>query len=231
MIRAVRGPHRGLAVLLVAVVAVVVLAAFRVRLTPDGTRYRLQYVGTRLIVRNPADGGGNEREVLWAASTPVASSATECARWQSGTGLTQNGIAFRIRPSHGGWDAVVLERNVWLEGFWEFVVINFHTGHHHNTFDTLAGTNLKSYLGRKNVFPLRVCAEMTGHVLSFAVAKGSDPMPPPGPGPQGASFDLQGVSLPGSGATGTYIAHLPPGSVAVVKRVTIDGQPAPSPLR
>lgn len=63
-----------------------------------------------------------------------------CARWVFGQGHAQNGIAFRIRPDSGGWDSVVLERNVYLQGFWLRLVVYFHSGRNFGT--AKAGTLL-----------------------------------------------------------------------------------------
>jgi len=207
----------------------VIAAACVARLTPDGAPYRVTVNGSTTTFTNTSS-GGNNREALWSSSQKDVSTSSTCARWVSGQGLTQNGLAFRIKSNSGGWDALVLERNVWAGGFWNFVVIYFHSGTNQRTkFDVGPMIDLGDYLGRsttRNVFPLSICGELVGNALRFAVAKGSDPMPALGTAGRGGTFTVDPRRYPAAGITGTYIAHIPLGTSAVVDRITIDGQPS-----
>jgi hypothetical protein len=208
--------------------------AAQVRLTPDGAPYHLAVHGTTLVVRNPVSGGGNEREVLYSSRSPVEGTSTTCATWERGQGLTQNGVAFRIHHNGSGFRTVVLERNVFYRAFWSFVLLVFNSNRPAHPFTQLGSASLASYLGtstRKDVFPLRICAAVSPSAVSFAVAKGSDPMPPLATASsQGATISFDPSAVPGTGRTGTYLAHIPPGTAAAVSGTTIDGAPAPSPV-
>jgi len=106
--------------------------------------------------------------------------------------------------------------------FSAFVVIYFHD----RTFTVGSGVHLNTYLGsskRLDVFPLRVCAQITAaDQLRFAVARGTDPMVPLGTADRGATLTLNPSEVPPSGETGIYIAHAPVGTSAVVDHVTVD---------
>ena len=218
--------------LLAFAAASLLVSACQVQVTPDGPPYKLAVVSRRIIITNVSS-GGNNREFLWASSQKNEADSTYCARWVSGQGLAQNGVAFRIRSDSGGWDAAVLERNIYLREFWVSVVIYFHSGRNFGTaLEVGPAVDLGAYLGRSMaaaVYPLRICAQLTGTTLRFAVAKGADPMPPLGTSGRGATFALNRSQIPASGATGTYIAHLPRGTSAVVDDVSIDGIPAAPP--
>lgn len=196
-------------------------------LTPDGPPYTS--VGSNNTLRVTHAGGSvnehNEREVYWQQGDPGVSNATICETWKSGEGIAQNGVAFRIGPN--GTSAVVLERNILFAGYWSFVALKFWAGR----FTVLGSVDLSSYLGMwmsHDIWPLRVCAHLSrADVLTFAVAKRSDPMPTTlGVGPQGGTYDLSGDGLPARGATGSYLAHLPVGTSSTVNNITVDGQPS-----
>lgn len=210
------------------------LCACQSRLTLGDSAYAVSVSGSKITITNPGM-GGIERELLWASGQANETSATQCATWVSGQGIAQNGLAFRIAADHGGWDAIVLERNITYYAFWGFVPIYFHSGSNHTTaFDVGSGISLANYLGvsmTQDVFPLRICAQISrDDVLRFAVAKGTDPMPPLGTVGRGGTIVLNPADIPASGQTGTYIAHLPQRTSAVVDGVVIDGHPAASPL-
>ena len=210
------------------------LTACQAQLTPDGKPYKIVVSGNRLYVTNTLS-GNNNREALWSSTTATASDSQECARWVSGVGLSQNGLAFRIRSDSGGWDAVVLERNIWMRAFWMFKVIYFHSGSGQKSLFDVApqDADLSGYLGKStvsDVYPLRVCAQITGNVLRFAVAKGADPMVPLGTAGRGAVLTLAPPStMRQPGETGTYVGHIPNFATSVVDSITINGTPAPMP--
>ena len=221
---------RLLPAVLLAALCCLIMSACQDELTPDGSPYSISVNGSSFSVTNTSS-GGIEREALIPSTAPRESSGNSCATWDSGVPLAQNGIIFRGAYASAGWNGVVIERNIYYWGFWDFLVIYFHGG----TFDTGPGVDLSGYLGTSGeVWPLRICAEITSTAgaaeLSFAVAKGSDPMVPDGTAGRGATFPLNPGDMPATGQTGTYIAHVPQGTSAVVSGVTIDGQPAPSPL-
>lgn len=188
-------------------------------LTADGLPYTYTGSAHAIAVSN-STGSGNEREVYWPQDAPAVTSSTICETWSSGQGIAQNGVAFRI--SSDGSSGVVLERNVWAYGYWSFVALKFA----HGSFTELNSVNLGAYLGTDkghDIWPLRICAHIgNAGVLSFAVAKGSDPMPTHlGAGLQGGTFHLANDGLPAAGATGAYVAHLPPGTSVTVDHITI----------
>ena len=206
------------AVLLCALVALA-LTACQERLTPDGSAYAVTWSAGTLTATNPPGGLGNERELVWGASSPATFNSGECATWESGSGAAQDGLAFRIVSSASGTNAVVLERNIWMDGFWDFVVIDFHTGGA-TPFTAGPSVDLSSYLGTSttDVFPLRVCAAVVGDSLAFAVAKGTDPMPRLATPGQGGVVALTGAAASESGRTGLYVAHVPPGPLPPSER-------------
>jgi hypothetical protein len=216
--------------ILAVVLAAICLAASacQVQLTPDGAPYRVTVSGGTTTFTNTVS-GGNEREALWASSQANLVDSTECARWVSGQALTQNGLAFRIKSDSGGWDSLVLERNVYFSGFWKFLVIYFHSGSNSAVkFDVGSSVDLGDYLGRdtrRDVYPLSICGQLSGNTLRFAVAKGLDSMRPVGTVGRGGTFALNPRQFPSSGMTGTYIAHIPPQTSAVVDSVSINDRP------
>src|SRR4051794_28774978 len=176
--------------------------------------YSLTTSGSKVIFTNSA-GGSNERDIFWNSKTTQEIASSQCATWVSGEGIAQNGLAFRIRQDSGGWDTVVLQRNIWGFDFWVLAVVYFHTGTNWRTLaDGEPGIDLGDYLGRdtsKDVFPLQVCAQLgSDNVLRFAVSKHNDPMPPLGTTGRGGAFRLNPSESPLiKGWDGTYIAHLP----------------------
>jgi hypothetical protein len=215
-------------------VAALAFAACQVQVTPDGGPYRVAVSGSRMTVSNVSS-GGNNRELEFSSTELAETASTECATWTSGTGLAQNGVAFRIAADSGGVDSVTLERDIWDRQFWKFVVVYFHTGSNYPStrrWDVGPITDLSGYLGKSttDVFPLRFCASLTTNdVLRFAVAKGADTMPPVGTPGQGGTFALNRSEEPVSGRTGAYVAHVPRGASSVVDDVILDGKPAPPP--
>jgi hypothetical protein len=183
-------------------------------------------------VTNTQSGNG-EREVLWASQAPIEAFSTECADWVGGQGVSQNGLAFRIQADRGGYDALVLERNIWENGFDTFVVIYFHSGagHANAAFEPGPSLRLQQYLAPSNqmTFPLRVCGQLSGNRLAFAVTKKGDAMAALGTPGRGGVLQLDSSKYPSVGRTGTYVAHVPRGGTAVVSNVTIDGLPAQPP--
>ena len=65
--------------------------------------------------------------------------------------------------------------------------------------------------------------------MTFAVSKGTAPMPALGTVGQGGTVPLDGKQTPPSGRTGTYVAHVPVKDAAVIDGTTIDGLPAAPP--
>lgn len=214
------------------------------RLTPEGNAYQMNVSGTRIAVQNTGS-GRNNREVYWDKDTPESASATVCATWTSGTDIAQNGIAFRIKQrADGGYNAIVLERNIWANVYWVFNAAMFYTGKEYETkahadggpiakpYDGPQGVDLSRYLGMSSeaAYPLRICASLDADdVLSFAVAKGSDPMPSlADPGGQGGRWKLDlaryyHVGQGREGRHGIYAGHIPPDTSLIFDDVTLSG--------
>jgi hypothetical protein len=175
--------------------------------------------GGRVIATNTSNIYWGDREAVWLTSNPPSAASTECATWQRGKGIAQDGIAFRINGS----SAVVLERNIYDDAFWDFPVVYFYDGEYTVGQDISLG----GYLGentQRDVFPLRICASITADdVLTFAVAKGHDPMVAVGTPGRGGTINLDPTLTPGVGSTGVYFAHLPPSTKASIDQVTVDG--------
>ena len=87
------------------------------RLTPDGGTYAVTTLGSNVVVRNYCSGGK----------------------------IAQNGIGFRIAPQSGGYNAIVLTRNIWLHLYWVFNATMFHTGSDYgdNKWEGPPGINLR----------------------------------------------------------------------------------------
>ena len=197
------------------------------QLTPDGPQYRISTDSAGTLQITNTVSGGNDRELFWPLTQASSATATECATWRHGPSNAQNGLAFRIQPADGGWDTVVLERNVWANEYWDFVLVYFHTGRSHSrTFDTSTVVDLGDYLGRSRqsaVYPLSICASTTGSTLSFAVAKAGDAMPALGSAGHGATLHLDARKTPPNGYTGTYVAHLAKGKTTTITGIDVDG--------
>jgi hypothetical protein len=194
-------------------------------LTEDRGPYAASPGPGSLDVQNRSS-GPNQREVHWAVSRPAVADSTACATWRSGVGLSQNGIAFRIARHAGSYRAVVLERNVFGGAFTLFKLIYFADGR----FDVdPAAVDLAPYLAtpdRTAVYPLRICAQLRGSQLTFAVARGDDAMPPLGTPGRGGMFEVHRSTW--RGATGVYVAHVPPEASTTIDSMTLDGKPAPA---
>jgi hypothetical protein len=187
-------------------------------------------------VTNGQASGGNNREILVSPSGPEVADGRSCATWGAGTGLAQQGIAFRIRRGPDGWRAVVLERNIWQQQYWLFVPVYFHADDPEPPIaaapvQSAPAVSLAGYLGNgaAAVYPLRVCAEIRGGVLAFAVAKAGDAMVPPGTPGRGGRFPLWSERVPPSGRIGTYVAHVPLGTSTVFTDITVENGVAPVP--
>lgn len=207
-------------------------------LTPEGAAYQMSASGTRMTVRNDKS-GENNREIFWNEHAPESTAATHCATWVSGIDVAQQGFAFRVARQSGGYNAIVFARNIWLRQYWIFAPKLFHTGSDYAyervstpdvaylpKWDSPRGIDLSEYLGRDAAptYPLRVCVSLNArNVLRFAVAKGSDPMPPlDQPGRQGGSWqlDIAGSYHAGEGLTGRsgiFVGHIPAGTSLVIE--------------
>ena len=205
------------------------------RITAEGGSYDMTAAGSRIAVQN-TDSGRNNREIYWDKDSPDYEVATQCATWRSGSDITQNGIVFRFAQVSGGYNAIVLERNIWSNLYWMFNVLIVHTGDgYENIYEGLAdtgptGIDLGAYLGHgKNaVWPLRICASLdTNDKLSFAVAKGIDQVPSlANPGKQGGYWNLvlDRYYHPGDGRTGKngiWVGHVPQGTTVRVDDVLL----------
>jgi len=197
-------------------------------LTADGPGYGVSYNGSTLTVTNISS-GGNEREAEIPSSEPWESSSSSCATWVSGVSIAQNGVFFRGVSDTGGWDGVELERSFYTSAtaYGYFTIVYFHAG----TVTVGPSIDLSSYFNGSPVWPMRICAQLTSNgVFSFAVAKAGDSMPALGTPGQGATWTLDSSQMPAAGQTGTYVGHIPTGSSLVISNISIDGNPAPSPL-
>jgi hypothetical protein len=225
----------GLAALGLGASACTGVPAQHVQLTPDGPAYQMHSSGNAVTVTNGAS-GGNNRELLFSPSAPDVAGGRSCATWEAGSGIAQQGIAFRIRRGADGWRAVVLERNIWLEQYWLFVPVYFHADDPQSSsapapVESSDGVSLAGYLGSAGgaVYPLRVCAEVRDGVLAFAVAKNGDAMVPPGTPGRGGVVPLRPELVPATGRIGSYVAHVPRGTSTTISDVTVDGRAAPVP--
>lgn len=228
MITKIKTPlQRVTAGLTAGVIAACLLTACQVQVTPDGPAYTITG-GTYSFTATNTNSGSNEREFIYAAGAATETNSSECETWQNGQGITQNGVAFHAAQVAGGWDGVVLERNIWDNAYWEFVIIYFHTADPGNTFTVGQEINLGSYLGEStatDVYPLSICANITGDTLSFAIAKQGDTMPALGTVGQGGTITLDASEYPAAGMTASYIGHIPPGDSAQVTNISVDGTP------
>lgn len=211
------------------------------RLTPEGWwPYQVTTAGTKIAVRNIGS-GRNNRELFWDPNLPDTTRATQCATWESGVDIAQNGFAFRIdEQPDGSINAIVFVQNIYMRLFWTFAPKIFHTGDDYGEdWDSPPSIELDEYLGASTeaaIYPLRVCASLSSEdVLCFAIAKGNDPMPPlTRPGRQGGCWwlniyehyhDEQGLE----GKNGIFVGHVPIGTSLVIDDYTIDVQPVPPP--
>jgi hypothetical protein len=204
------------------------LSACQDVLTADGTPYDVTVNGTSFTVTN-VSAGPNESEALIPSSEPGEAASSSCATWDSGVTPAENGIMFRAASQPQGWNGVSIQRT-FVEGPADgsFTVIYYLAGNPH----VGESVNLSSYLGTSPLWPIRICAQITGSYypqLSFAIAKGSDAMVPLGTPGRGATFNLNAYLTSNSGQTGTLVAHVARNNSVVVSDVTIDGSPAPSP--
>ncbi|MDT5013698.1 MAG: hypothetical protein QOH57_5315 [Mycobacterium sp.] len=223
-----------------AISATTTPAARATVLTPQDSPYWMLAVGARIFVYN-AESGTDNREIYFNRDLPDSPEAMQCATWTEGSGIAQNGLAFRIEERSDGYNAIVFPRNIFAFWYWIFAPKMFHTGSDYvDDWGGPQGVDLGDYLGRDrdtDVYPLRICASLdSSNVLRFAVAKGTDPLPPlTDPGIQGGSWTLNmseyyhdGEGLTGKNG-GTFAAHLPIGTSLTVDDTTLDGLPAPLP--
>ncbi|MHB8319957.1 MAG: hypothetical protein ACYDEP_12140 [Acidimicrobiales bacterium] len=175
---------------------------------------------------------------FWPASAlgvPDTARPEICETWATGSGIAQDGIAFNIAyngPPEGGQvsSAIVLERNIFLYGFWDFVAIWFNPSLP-NGFEGIGqAVNLHNYLGSSEVFPLTICAQQQGSSIAFEVQKGTQrPTLPLGDSAQGGTISIAAAgqnAVPSPGESyGTYEAHVPPGTSMLVNHIAVNGRP------
>ena len=180
-----------------------------------------------ITVSAPVGSNGDTRDMFWSSSGVREAGATECATWASGKGLAQDALAFDIRSTKGGLQAITIERNIWGYAFWDFIAITWDTT---STSNAVAdgSVDLSSYLGTgpTDVFPLQVCARMVGSTLQFEVAKRGDAIQAWGNTARGGDITTRMPSNGVTGATGVYFGHMAVGTSAQMTNVTIDGTPA-----
>jgi hypothetical protein len=208
-------------------------------LTPQGAPYKVTAKNGSVLVTSTSKTGSNNREVTFQSADKLAVPDTAkpeiCDTWENGSGIAQDGIAFDVAysgPPTGGQvsSAIVLERNIFFDGWWGFVVIWFDPSLKYG-FETLGhGTSLRSYLGTSKVFPLTICAQQQGSTIAFELAKGTHrPTLPLGNPAQGGIISISAAgqhAVPSSTESyGVYEAHVPPGTTMLMNNIKVNGVP------
>jgi len=184
--------------------------------------YRYVTSGTGTVVVKARTANGNERQFFWLNGSPAVSDSTSCAEWRSGTGLAQQGAAFRITDVAGVVRGLTITRNIWARAFWMF---NFHWWDTSipGVYKPFHSTNLTRYLRRAVTYPLWFCARVTGREIQFVVWKAGTRRPAWGSTTQGGSSRIPPAFGSTPGMTGWYVGHVPDGSSVVFDRLAVDG--------
>ena len=158
----------------------------------------------------------NLRSVFWWSDAPSEADATSCATWtdESKT-LTQPGAALHISEGpNGSVRAITVTRNVYFGGPWIFNVHVWNAGRMQR-LDTIPVRSLLVNDDERQLRPLpwRMCARTRGESLTFKVWPTASPEPAWGDRRFGGTVALPG-DAPTAGASGWYVGHLAPGTVA-----------------
>jgi hypothetical protein len=117
-------------------------------------------------------------------------------------------VALRIANGH----ALVIERNIFADVFNDFAFIEW-TG---NGAFTIFGTvNVPSLPVAPAVYPLTLCAKITGDTMSFVESS---------PGQTGGGSAPIPSSAPATGQAGFYVGHVVPGTSTNLTHLTVGSQ-------
>ena len=181
-------------------------------------RYGIRTVaGVTTATAAQANAGGNGRYLFWRKADPETADQETCATWVDNTTHTQQqGAALRIQaPGDDDVRAITVTKNVAFGYFWVFYV-HVMDSSLEQPYTLIGQFSLDDVFLRMgepfNVppYPWRMCARVTGDVVSFKVWPLTDPEPAWGDPAYGGSATLP-AGWEGAGRPGWYIGHLLPG--------------------
>lgn len=181
--------------------------------------------GTVQLSGPPTNTGTNTRMVLFPSAQPSSIDQQACATWSTQTDLrTQQGLALRIRADQpeGRWRAVTVLKNVLWGANWNFNVLTWDTRNPsgwttHGTVDLNRVFWPNQQLAP---FPWRVCARVTGDVVTVKGWRAGTPEPPwNDPNHTGSVRLPPEWSYPGQ--AGWYVGHLPSGQQTTFTDLTL----------
>ncbi len=193
-------------------------------LTTDGRdRFFVAPVGERTTVRADATNTGGNTRIVWVpAGGAVATDQQTCATWVSWTGLTQAGVALRVRGDGPRVRAVTVTGNIVWGARFGFNVHVWDTARHPRgsvPVTYAGGADLSRTFGPANglmKLPWRICARVQGRVLDFKVWPVGGEEPRWGDTRFGRRFQLPATATY-EGRAGWYAGHLRPGDRLVIE--------------
>jgi hypothetical protein len=196
-------------------------------LTTDGRdRFFVSPAGDRTTVSADAKNIGSNTRIAWvAAGGEVATDQQACATWVSWTGLTQAGLALRVRGDGPRVRAVTVTGNIVWGARFGFNVHVWDTARHPRgtvPVTYAGGADLSRTFGPANglmKLPWRICARVKGRMLDFKVWPVAAKEPRWGDTRFGRRFQLP-VTATYEGRAGWYAGHLRPGDRLVIEDQT-----------
>lgn len=193
-------------------------------LTTDGRdRFYLAPIGERTTVRADAANIGSNTRIAWVPPRgDVSVDQQSCATWVSWTGLTQAGVALRVRGDGSRVRAVTVTGNIVWGARFGFNVHVWDTARHPRgavPVTYAGGADLSRTFGPANglmKLPWRICARVKGRMLDFKVWPVAAKEPRWGDTRFGRRFQLPATATY-EGRAGWYAGHLRPGDRLVIQ--------------
>ena len=193
-------------------------------LTTDGRdRFYVAPIGERTTVRADALNVGSNTRMVWVtAGGEVSTDQQVCATWVAWTGLSQAGVALRVRGDGARVRAITVTGNIVWGARFGFNVHVWDTATHPKgtvPVTYAGGADLSRTFGPANglmKLPWRICARVTGRMLDFKVWPVAKPEPRWGDTRYGRRFRLP-ASATYPGRPGWYAGHLRPVDQLVIE--------------
>lgn len=193
-------------------------------LTTDGRdRFFVAPIAERTTVRADATNVGSNTRVVWVPPRgEVSTDQQACATWVSWTGLTQAGVALRVRGDGPRVRAVTVTGNIVWGARFGFNVHVWDSALHPRgavPVTYAGGADLSRTFGPANglmKLPWRICARVKGQMLDFKVWPVAGKEPRWGDTRFGRRFRLPATATY-EGRAGWYAGHLRPGDRLVIE--------------
>jgi hypothetical protein len=188
-------------------------------LTSDGTdTYSVSLYNGSISMSAPSTNGGtNLREVFWPSSQRSSKDSQVCATWSDQSSPSvQQGVALRVVTGSGRTRALTVTKNIWGGAYWVF---NVHTWDSSSSspFTLVSQHDMSSVVWADNqakALPWRICARVIGPSLTFKVWLPDRETEPSWNDQTHMASTTVPSDYPGSGKTGWYVGHIPPGGSA-----------------